>query len=166
MPCDLPATTDHLSPPPSADVAPITPPDQRSLRRSPEQTRSLSEGNPDLLFSLFDGVSHAGEKKRITLWKRSRSGHQREGRGGYSAERMTNLMALPGIFVQSSSTYYLLRSEWSLFFLLFRQTTIASKFETDLVSMLAVCFLFTLKTRCTMFYRNTLLTWEGKCVIM
>ncbi|KAF0290488.1 hypothetical protein FJT64_011314 [Amphibalanus amphitrite] len=55
------------------DVAPITPPDQRSLRRSPEQTRSVSEGNPDLLFSLFDAVSHAGEKKRITLWKRNKS---------------------------------------------------------------------------------------------
>ncbi|XP_037088875.1 uncharacterized protein LOC119109367 [Pollicipes pollicipes] len=55
------------------DVQPITPPDQRSQRRSPEQTRSLTVGNPDLLFSLFDNVSPTGEKKRLAVLKRNRT---------------------------------------------------------------------------------------------
>ncbi|KAF0296047.1 hypothetical protein FJT64_006511 [Amphibalanus amphitrite] len=51
-----------------SDVRPITPPD----RSDRERTRSLTVGNTDLLFSLFDGVDRSVQRRRVAIVKRGR----------------------------------------------------------------------------------------------
>ena len=45
------------------DVRPITPPE----RAGQERTRSLTVGNTELLFSLFDGVEPTTERRRVAV---------------------------------------------------------------------------------------------------
>ncbi|XP_037076514.1 uncharacterized protein LOC119097576 [Pollicipes pollicipes] len=54
------------------EVRPVTPPECRGQARPEERTRTVTVGNTELLFSLFDGVDQASDRRRVAVIKRGR----------------------------------------------------------------------------------------------